>query len=281
LNPAKAADVDTRTRAIFLLPAKKPPYHVYCNPFYEHAGYGNVFSVSESGALKENIQNYAYSAASAIHGMAFDSSETYLYSADMWANRIWTHAKDHATGTLTTVGSVEAPQPHDAPRWVALHPAGTYLYALMEHGNTLAEYVVDGASHLPVHTRRSWPLVPPFVLARAPNMYRADVCALACSGRTLFATARSNKPGVPGYIAAFALAENGHVERQVLLQQTATSGGHSNAVAPCPWSDEWVALTDDEVGLLEMWRWDGNFLARVARCEVKEPGFGMNAVWWD
>ena len=254
---------------------------MYCNPFYEHAGFGNVFSVDATGALKENVQNYAYSPASAIHGMAFDAAERHLYSADMWANRIWTHARDGATGLLTSVGSVAAPRPHDAPRWVAVHPSGAHLYALMEHGNSLAEYAVDETTHLPAHTGRAWPLVPPFVLRRNPNLYRADVCALAKSGRTLFATARSNEKGVPGYVAAFALDETGRVERQVLLQQTSTSGGHSNAVAPCPWSDEWVALTDDEVGFVEMWQWDGNFLARVARCEVKEPGFGMNAVWWD
>jgi len=42
-----------------------------------------------------------------------------------------------------------------------------------------------------------------------------------------------------------------------------------------------MALTDDEVGFVEMYRWDGKWLARVARCEVREPGFGMNAVWFD
>jgi carboxy-cis,cis-muconate cyclase len=41
-----------------------------------------------------------------------------------------------------------------------------------------------------------------------------------------------------------------------------------------------MALTDDEVGFVEMYRRDEKWLARVARCEVKEPGFGMNAVWY-
>lgn len=30
--------------------------------------------------------------------MVFDPQEEYLYSADMWANKIWTHKK---VGTLT------------------------------------------------------------------------------------------------------------------------------------------------------------------------------------
>ena len=156
----QASSADTRTRAIYLLPAKMAPYHVYCNPFYEHAGLGSIFSVDSDGALKECIQNYNYSPQSAIHGMVFDPQEEYLYSADMWANKIWCHAKDLASGKLELVGFVEAPKDHDQPRWVAMHPSGKYLYALMEHGNTLAEYVIDPRTRLPVHTYRSFPLVP-------------------------------------------------------------------------------------------------------------------------
>ena len=33
--------------------------------------------------------------------------------------------------------------------------------------------------------------------------------------------------------------------------------------------------------LLEIDRWNEEFLARVAHCDVKEPGFGMNAIWYD
>ena len=104
LCTASAAKSDTRTRAIFCLAAKKAPYNVYGNPFYEYAGHGNVFSVDENGALKENIQNYEYSPESAIHGMVFDAEENYLYSADMWGNKVWTHKKDSQTGLLELVG---------------------------------------------------------------------------------------------------------------------------------------------------------------------------------
>jgi carboxy-cis,cis-muconate cyclase len=89
----KANDADTKTRAIFVLAANKPPYNVYGNPFYDYAGYGNVFSVDEQGGLKENVQNYPYQDNTAVHGMVFDKEEEYLYSADMWANKVWTHKK--------------------------------------------------------------------------------------------------------------------------------------------------------------------------------------------
>ena len=90
---ARANDADTKTRAIFVLAAQKAPYAVYGNPFYDHAGFINVHSVDESGALAENIQNAPLDETSAVHGMVFDSEEEYLYSADMWSNKIWCHRK--------------------------------------------------------------------------------------------------------------------------------------------------------------------------------------------
>jgi carboxy-cis,cis-muconate cyclase len=143
------------------LAAKKPPYNIYGNPFYDHAGFGNVFSVNKEGAIEKEIQNYEYEPKTGIHGMVFDSTETYLYSADLRANKIWTHKKDPETGKLELVHSVEAPDPGDHPRWVALHPSGAYLYVLMEAGNRLAVYVVDAKTHCPTFTHMTYPLIPP------------------------------------------------------------------------------------------------------------------------
>ena len=97
----------------------------------------------------------------------------------------------------------------------------------------------------------------------------------------MFATSRANSFDLTGYISAFKLNTNGSIERQLSLSPTPTSGGHSNAVTPCDWSDEWIALTDDEQGYLEIYRFHEEFLARVARVKVQEPGFGMNAIWYD
>jgi carboxy-cis,cis-muconate cyclase len=157
----KASQADTKTRAIFVLAGKKPPYNVYGNPFYDHAGSGNVFSVNEQGSLEKNVQNYDYCPQTAIHGMVFDPTETYLYSADMWANRVWCHKKDPESGHMTTVGSVDAPAAGDHPRWVEMAPSGKYLYALMEGGNRLGVYSIDEETHMPVYTNKIYPLVPP------------------------------------------------------------------------------------------------------------------------
>lgn len=164
IDLAMASKSGTNTRAIFCLAAKQPPYNVYGNPFYDHAGHGNVFSVNAEGALERNIQNYEYEPKTGIHGMVFDPTETYLYSADLRANKIWTHRKDKVTGQLTLVNDLEAPAPGDHPRWVAIHPSGKYLYVLMEAGNRLAVYVIDEQSHIPTFTHITYPLIPPGLL---------------------------------------------------------------------------------------------------------------------
>ncbi|KAI9151837.1 carboxy-cis,cis-muconate cyclase [Paramyrothecium foliicola] len=276
-----AASPDTNTRAIFLLAARKPPYAVYCNPFYDHAGHGAVFSADpSSGALAANVQNYPYQPDTGIHGMVFDPSETYLYSADLRANKLWVHRRRAPGPELDLVGSVDCPDPRDHPRWVAMHPSGNYLYALMEKGNRLCEYLIDPATHMPVYTHRHFPLIPPGIPDRW-TQYRADVCALSHSGRYLFASSRANSFSLTGYVAAFRLTDAGAIDTQLCLNPTPTSGGHSNAVSPCDWSDEWLAITDDQEGWLEIYRWQDEFLARVARVRVPEPGFGMNAIWYD
>lgn len=112
-------------------------------------------------------------------------------------------------------------------------------------------------------------------------MYRADVAFVTQSGKYLFATSRANSFDLTGYISAFRLNPEGSIERQLFLNPTPTSGGHSNAVSPCPWTDEWIALTDDEKGGVEIYRFRDELLARVARLEVKDPGFCMNAIWYD
>ncbi|TQS31530.1 hypothetical protein Golomagni_08185, partial [Golovinomyces magnicellulatus] len=175
-DPA-ALSPDANTRAIFLLAAKKAPYGVYCNPFYRHAGHGSVFTSDPStGALVENVQNYEYQPNTGIHGMVFDPTETYLYSADLTANKLWVHRKTNPDKPeVELVGSVTCPDERDHPRWVAMHPTGNYLYALMEKGNRICEYLIDPATHMPVYTHKHYPLIPPGIPDRW-TQYRADVC---------------------------------------------------------------------------------------------------------
>jgi carboxy-cis,cis-muconate cyclase len=125
-------------------------------------------------------------------------------------------------------------------------------------------------------------LLPTITLGLPKKSYRSDVVFLSHSSKYLFATSRANSFSLTGYISAFSLLPSGAISRQICLNPTPTSGGHSNAVSPCPWNDEWLALTDDQVGGVEIYRWKEEFLARVARCDVEgHRGFGMNAIWYD
>ncbi|CAI4219998.1 unnamed protein product [Parascedosporium putredinis] len=259
----QANSKETNTRAIFLLPAKQPPMPSTATPSTSTPATATSSS-SSTGALETNIQNYEYQPNSGIHGMVFDPTETYLYSADLTANKLWCHRKDPAdpdSGKVVLVGSVDAPGEKDHPAGSpCTPPATTYAHAHL---------------HPP-----PLPLIPPGIPDRW-TMYRADVCALTFSGKYMFASSRANSFDLTGYVSAFKLADSGSIERQILLNPTPTSGGHSNAVAPCDWSDEWVAITDDQEGWIEIYRWQDEFLARVARLRIPEPGFGMNAIWYD
>lgn len=104
---------------------------------------------------------------------------------------------------------------------------------------------------------------------------------LSHSSKYLFATSRANSFDLTGYISAFRLSSVGSVEQQLFLMPTPTSGGHSNAVSPSDFSDDWLALTDDHKGGVEIYRFHEEFLARVARLDIPDPGFGMNAIWYD
>lgn len=261
------------------------PHGVYCNPFYTNAGHGSVYTPDPStGALAANVQNYPYQPDTGIHGMVLNpADERYLYSADLSANKIWVHRRPSASSpSVELVGSVDAPDPSDHPRWVAIHPSGSHLYVLMEKGNRVCEYTVDAETRMPAYTGRHFPLAPPGTVAADGGHFRGDVAALSFSGKYLFASTRGSTFAVKGYVTALRISdEDGSIEKQVLLEATPTSGGHSNAVSPADWTDEWLAITDDEEGYLEIYRWKDEKLELAAKTQVQEPGFGMNAIWYD
>jgi carboxy-cis,cis-muconate cyclase len=69
------------------------------------------------------------------------------------------------------------------------------------------------------------------------------------------------------------------------VHKTTTSGGAANSVAPADFSDEFVALTDSEVGAVEMWRLkegsNGTEASVVASVSIKDAGCCANAIWYD
>ena len=78
-------------------------------------------------------------------------------------------------------------------------------------------------------------------------------------------------------------AAAGAIEKQLFLSETTTSGGSANAVTPAPFSDEFLALTDTEKGLVQIWRFDAAKESAVVVAEVAIQGGKCcaNAVWYD
>ncbi|KJZ69172.1 Carboxy-cis,cis-muconate cyclase [Hirsutella minnesotensis 3608] len=278
-----ALSPDANTRAIFLLASPYPPYGVYCNPFYDYAGAVSVLPVTSSGALAGSAQTVPLDPHSGVHGAVFHPDGRHLYSADLSANKIWLHRRpDPASPCLELVAAVDAPDSRDHPRWVAVHPSGSALYVLMEKGNRVCEFAVGQQDRVPVFTGRHFSLVPPDSESDPFSSYRGDVCALSHSATYLFASTRASSLDRPGYLSVFELKpDSGEMLRRVLIDPTSTSGGHSNAVSPSDWCDDWVAVTEDQCGFLDVHRWRHESLERVARIQVPEPGFGMNAIWYD
>lgn len=62
--------------------------------------------------------------------------------------------------------------------------------------------------------------------------YRGDTLALAPSLSTLYTTTRGGSSSIRGWLAAFALNEDGTVATEPLYMETPTSGGKANAIEP-------------------------------------------------
>lgn len=150
----------TSSKAIFVMASTSPPYAVYGSPFGGSASCGSVMGVGSSGALSKIVQNYTYGATSGVHGMAMNKNNSFLYSADDTGNTLWTHSVDVKTGEVKLVSSVAGPVVGSDPRHVAVHPAGKYLYVVLEGANELAQYSIDDSTGVPSFENGTWPLVP-------------------------------------------------------------------------------------------------------------------------
>ncbi|KAI0018827.1 carboxy-cis,cis-muconate cyclase [Xylariomycetidae sp. FL0641] len=275
---AVAAGGNCTDKAIFVTAAAHPPYGVYGSFFGDDsAGCGGVLSVDAGGALAASLQNYTYFGGSAVHGTAFSPDGAFLYSADDHGNTLWTHAVDPATGALTYVANL-TPAAGAHPRHVAVHPTGAHLYVVLEGSSEVAQYVV-GADGIPGGVATTYPLKRGNESADA---FWADEVALAPSGALLWASNRALDAGARGYVAAFALDGAGAIVKQNFLLPTTSSGGAANSVAPAPFTDRFVAVTDAEAGFVEIWELaaDAASAGVVAHLDVVDGGCCANAVWY-
>ncbi|KAL3962512.1 hypothetical protein ACCO45_004035 [Purpureocillium lilacinum] len=249
LHHPQAASPDTNTRAIFLLAAREPLTPSTATPFTRTPATAPSSPSTARGPRRPAAPALPLPArlGHPRHGLR-PGGGVPLLGRPQGQQGLGPPQDDPRLGGARPRRRRGLPGPARSPRWVAMHPSGRVLYVLMEKGNRLCECAIDRATRLPVFDdARAWPLIPPGIPDRDRwTQYRADVCALSASRRYLFASSRANSFDLTGYVAAFRLADDGRVERQICLNPTPTSGGHSNAVAPSDWSDEWLAITDDQ-----------------------------------
>lgn len=134
---------------------------------------------------------------------------------------------DNSTGELTLVSSINGPITGANPRHVAVHPAGQYLYVILEGANEVAQYTIDQSTGIPSFYNVTYPLIPSNA---CDSGYWSDEVALSFSNNYLWATSRARTTTNTGYISAFTLAENGSITSQLFLEMTTSSGGTANSV---------------------------------------------------
>ncbi|KAK7962468.1 uncharacterized protein PG986_003293 [Apiospora aurea] len=281
--------------AIFVLSAADPPYTVYGNLYYRDARCGTVFSTDPStGALVGGgggdtgiVQNYTYELpGSAVHGMTWSPAiANVVYSADTGGNAIWTHSRDKDTGALTPVDKLVLPVDeqggHCGPRHIAVHRQGLYMYVVCEASSKIIQLWLDSDEFMTPHaTDNEWPLLRSGDDAAD---FWADEVLMSASGDFMWASNRARDSSRQGYVSVFALRFDGEVAAQMFLQETATSGGFANAIAPSPFDDRVAALTENVTGSVEIWRMadDNQSASVVAHLDIPDGGgCCANVVWY-
>jgi carboxy-cis,cis-muconate cyclase len=102
----------------------------------------------------------------------------------------------------------------------------------------------------------------------------------------LWATARAEpNTNLTGWISGFQLDSDGRIRKQLFMIPTTTINGIANAVSPAPFSDEWMALTDDPTGFVQIWRLknmlNGTTTVPVVKVDISDGGCCANAIWYD
>ena len=108
----------------------------------------------------------------------------------------------------------------------------------------------------------------------------------------LYASTRGLDKETTGYVAVFALDEQGLIQGIAIdIFKTATSGGIANAIEPAPAVSseekesgvEYLAMTDSQEGFVFILSFDGSKISEVARTQLRgEDGKNLaaaTAVW--
>lgn len=144
------------------------------------------------------------------HSSSFGPGGTYLYSADLGADNIYSYSIDSEEGLGEQEVALQM-QPGDGPRHIAFHPEQPYLFVINELSNTVVSAEIDSQTgKLTTIDRKS--TLPSFFEGTS---YCADI-HLSADGRFLYASNRGHNS-----IAVFSVSEEGKL---TLLQTESVRG---------------------------------------------------------
>ncbi|KAH9906237.1 Lactonase, 7-bladed beta-propeller-domain-containing protein [Xylariomycetidae sp. FL2044] len=261
--------------ANFVAASPVEPYPVFGAPFSTGCS-SLAMTVDDAGSLQTAVGNLTYSSTGGVHGLDISADGKFVYSADDRGNAVWVHSYDSETETVEELQYLEAPA-DVGPRHLAVHPLGQWVYVAFESGNAIGVYARDTTTGLLTYTNTSWPMIPE---GSNSSSYWVDEVVVShatttSSPKYLIASTRSNVADEPGYVSAFSLdAETGAIAEQLFLVPTTSSGGNANAVTGARFSEEYFAITNNDLNVdsgtnfVEVWKIDGDSAAAVAHLDV-------------
>lgn len=229
-------------------------------------------------------------------------------------------------GTLSLVRNCSSFTSGDAPRHNLPSSNGKLLYAVTEHSRSFPSQRL----HVGAHKRQPhmWTCTelarttcithsgfPSFLtVGRCWNAdsfsadrlrtdiedrrttFRGDTLRLSQDKKWLYATTRGSSRQIRGWLAVFAVQEDGSLASQPTARwETPTSGGKANALDTFPFHPsrdsarsrrDWILLTDDQDGYVWVLEWDGQSITIKGEVrlgedeEGEEEGVGAShAVW--
>ncbi|KAI5203888.1 Muconate cycloisomerase 1 [Aureobasidium subglaciale] len=222
------------------------------------------------------------------HSIDISSNGDHIYIADIGKNCIWSYTISASSGKLENRQQWLASRENDGPRHCWPHPNGKILYSVQEHSCHVDILSISDSGTL--HLLSGKRIIPE---GKDEKNYWADEVRLSrpVSGppKYLYASTRGLEKETKGYVAVFALDEQGSVSGDAIeIYETATSGGIANAIEPAPGVEEqqgveYVAMTDSEEGYVFVLAFDGSKIKEVARKQlVGEDGKTLaaaTAVW--
>ena len=284
---------------------------------------GEAFTINADGGVGDLVQELSFidpeaqhKASEAAHGdfgglrsgshsVDLSPDMKSLYIADIGRNCIWTYSVDssrHSSASQPhlTLGSKHiSPRANDGPRHTWPHPTGKILYSLQEHTSVVDLFSV-AADGVALKHHSGVKIIP---ADEDPKDYWADEVRLSTfpptsstslskqqSPRYMYASTRGLEPQTKGYVAVFALNEDGTLESEeaVCIWETPTSGGIANAIEPAPYHGDgkvqYLAMTDSEEGWVFVLSFDGKEVREVARVSLGRTEEGKvvqaaTAVW--